>query len=70
MRFLLLFPAVFGQTKYVSSFSNTEVSVKVNSNWLEKGGYEYEQKITPSEDLIKDDQSKFSNFIPKFSIFR
>jgi hypothetical protein len=65
MRFLLLLPAVFGQTKNVSSFSNTEVSVKVNSNWLEKGGYEYELKITPSEDLIKDDQSKFPIFYSK-----
>ena len=69
MRFLLLFPAVFCQTRYVSSFSNTEVSVKVNSNWLEKGGYEYELKITPSEDLIKDDQSKFAIYNPKIQDF-
>ena len=66
MTFLLLFPVVFGQaTRYSNSITNTEISVKVNSNWLEKGGYEYELKITPTEVLIKDDESKSQILIEK-----
>ncbi|CBY24075.1 unnamed protein product [Oikopleura dioica] len=59
MLFLLLFSVVFGKTENITIFSNPEVDVtvkvKVNSNWLEKGGYEFELKITPSNDLIKDE---------------
>ena len=64
MLFLLLFSVVFGKTENITIFSNPEVdvTVKVNSNWLEKGGYEFELKITPSNDLIKDETSKFPFF--------
>ena len=73
MLFLLLFSVVFGKTENITIFSNPEVdvTVKVNSNWLEKGGYEFELKITPSNDLIKDETSKFPFFLfPKMRFFR